>query len=251
MRTILSKTAILEGQYPMKYRATIYLSSAQFSTYNPTVHYLISNIHSLNREGSHTRVLFPLAAPQVLIYAVIRLPTKAPQTPIKAASVNPNWNSNGPRKPTARLFAVKFALNHNKLIWTYLVMLDSWRSSGSTRVMPLASRPAKDSILPLMRRRVEGMRIGRGVSRAESWCGWCCPFSMSVSEFDGDMIVVDSTTPFSLAAKAMSAIWGVQLMGWSKERRGELPKSGWKIKINPNDIQCLLFPILKHIGIGW
>lgn len=83
-----------------------------------------------------------------------------------ALSVKPNPNSKGPRSPTARLLAEMLALNHNVAIWAYALPEAACRSSGKTRLIPRASRPARFSIRWFHVRSVGG--IGRGGAGSEA-----------------------------------------------------------------------------------
>lgn len=83
-----------------------------------------------------------------------------------ALSVKPSPNSNGPSSPTARLLAEMFALNHNMAIWAYALPEAACRSSGKTRLIPRASRPARFSIRWFHVRSVGG--IGRGGAGSEA-----------------------------------------------------------------------------------
>ncbi len=95
----------------------------------------------------HTSVRLPLSAPHVLEYAVPSDPRAQPKTVNSTLSTQPKLKTNGPKKPTARLFTVTLTLNHSMHIWAYPMKEMSCFSSGSTRVIPRASRPARPSIL--------------------------------------------------------------------------------------------------------
>jgi len=93
-----------------------------------------------------TIVLLPLAAPQVLIYAVVAEPSTTPNTAHKAESRNPRSNASGPVSPTAKLLIVMLALNHSNSICSRPMAEGGCRSSSGTRARPRASKPARPSI---------------------------------------------------------------------------------------------------------
>lgn len=95
---------------------------------------------------AHTCVRFPLCAPQMLVYAVKADPMKQPHTAIMTLSVKPKPKSNGPSRPTARLFAVMLELNQRTKICKMCQMEPLIRSSGKTLEIPRASRPERFSM---------------------------------------------------------------------------------------------------------
>ena len=66
---------------------------------------------------------------------------------MQTQSTQPRLKTNGPRNPTTRLTATRFILNHSANICRYPFKPPPCFSSGSTRVMPRASRPARPSTL--------------------------------------------------------------------------------------------------------
>lgn len=93
-----------------------------------------------------TIVLFPLAAPQVDIYAVESAPSVTPKMAHKAQSMKPRPKSSGPVKATARLLIVRLALNHKRSICSELMLHEGYRSSSCTRARPRASKPERPSM---------------------------------------------------------------------------------------------------------
>jgi len=63
-----------------------------------------------------------------------------PNTAHKLESRNPKPKTAGPSMPSVILFAARLMENHNTAICVYPKDRRSWRSSGSTRWMPRASR---------------------------------------------------------------------------------------------------------------
>jgi hypothetical protein len=102
----------------------------------------------------------------MLIYAVEQLPSSAPKTAHIALSRKPRLNTSGPKRPTARLLTDTLALNHNRVTCRSAIAEAGWRSSGCTRVMPRASKPARPSMRSFSRRRRDGTGIlaGAGTS---------------------------------------------------------------------------------------
>jgi len=113
-------------------------------------------------------VRLPLCAPQILIYAVGIDPRKLPKVAIMALSTNPKSNNRGPRRPTARLFATTFAPNQIMAICAYPRLDGACRSSGSTRTMPRASRPASASIRAFQLWNLDGTGMRRGAVDEDS-----------------------------------------------------------------------------------
>lgn len=70
--------------------------------------------------------------------------------------MKPKFRSIGPSRPTPRLLREMFALSHSRKTCRSCAREAGCRSSGSTRLMPRASKPARPSIRAFRRRRAEG-----------------------------------------------------------------------------------------------
>lgn len=93
-----------------------------------------------------TIVRFPLTAPHVLMYAVVREPRNTPTTAQAALSAKPNPKTMLQVMATAMLLMVRFALSHRRNICTKPIADNGKRSSTGTRSRPRASNPAMSSI---------------------------------------------------------------------------------------------------------
>ena len=148
-----------------------------------------------------TMVRLPLCAPQILVYATTADPSRQPHTAIIVLSTNPKLKSNGPRSPTARLFAVMFALNQRMAMCTYPNAEPAWRSSGITRVMPRASRPARLSIRVFQYLNERGTgTAGLGVLSKEA-------ASLSRESLLGDRLMPSVAAVFSTSAPGRCVPW--------------------------------------------
>lgn len=171
-----------------------------------------------------TIVRLPLSAPHVLRYAVDMAPKNAPKTAHSALSVNPRLKTSGPSKPTARLLIEMFALNHSSIIWIYPVVEGACLSSGGTRAMPRASKPARFSMRVFHRLK----RLGTGrVVEGERVDETSAVMFFSRSAFSGD-VEVESTLDFivrvvhSFISNNRGQEGGWLSPGYDHGRRGKL-----------------------------